>query len=97
MQNLEAKYKQIGIFPENYEENASRKALTFNNLFSGLFTYELKIANGNSFTLKPFSFFFTFHSNKQKMKEILNLHLVNERVNSEKIRSSNNNQVNWIL
>lgn len=28
------------------------------------------------------------------MKEILNLHLVNERFNSEKIRSNNNNQVN---
>lgn len=27
------------------------------------------------------------------MKEILNLHLVNERFNSEKIRSNNNNQV----
>jgi fasciclin 1 len=32
-------------------------------------------------------------SNKQKMKEILNLHLVNDRFNSEKIRSNNNNQV----
>lgn len=30
------------------------------------------------------------------MKEILNLHLVNERFNSEKIRSNNNNKVNWI-
>ena len=66
MQNLESKYKQIGIFPENYEENASRKALTFNNLFSGLFTYELKIANGNSFTLKPFSLFFYFSQQQTK-------------------------------
>lgn len=39
-----------------------------------------------------FSFSF-LRSNKQKMKEILNLHLVNERFNSEKIRSNNNNQV----
>lgn len=37
--------------------------------------------------------FHLFHSNKQKMKEILNLHIVSDRVNSEKIRTSNNNQV----
>ncbi|CRK94485.1 CLUMA_CG007991, isoform A, partial [Clunio marinus] len=31
--------------------------------------------------------------NKQKMREILNLHLVNERLNSDKIRANNNNQI----
>lgn len=40
------------------------------------------------------SFSSSTRSNKQKMKEILNLHLVNERFSSDKIRSNNNNQVN---
>lgn len=49
-----------------------------------------------SILFNPIQFHFTsFSSNKQKMKEILNLHLVNERFSSEKIRSNNNNKVNW--
>lgn len=31
------------------------------------------------------------------MKEILNLHLVSERVSSEKIRQNNNNQVRMLF
>lgn len=34
-----------------------------------------------------------FYSDKEKMKEILNLHLVHDRLNSEKIRNNNHNQV----
>lgn len=69
-----------------------------------LLGFELKLAQNNS-TMQPsapscpfnsiqFLHFFS-SSNKQKMKEILNLHLVNERFSSEKIRSNNNNKVNW--